>query len=425
MNGYQLSAQAARQEARWAASREQKAATLESHPSASRQDGDNFRTNRVSLAEYEDSGAAANVIGLSAVWACVNLIAGTIASLPLMVYQQRGDRREVARDHWAYRLLHDSPNADQTAVDFLEFLAGSVELQGNAFARKERVGNRVVSIVPVRPDLVTVRRRPDGSLGYRWTDEGREYDLGQDDVIHVRGFGGGPLGGASTLSVCRATFSGAMATDRAAAAIFRNGVRSTGSLKVNDKLTRDQRNDLEGHLQERFVGALNFGRPMLLDNGMEWVQLSIDPVDAQMVESRKLSVEEICRIFGVPPHMIGHTDNSTSWGTGLEQQTLGFQKFTLRRRLKRFEQTLEKQLLTPQDRVAGISVEFSLEGLLRGDSQARATFYQNMTQIGAMTINEVRALENLPPVPGGDVPRMQMQNVPITQAGTQTAQPTS
>ena len=149
----------------------------------------------------------------------------------------------------------------------------------------------------------------------------------------------------------------------------------------------------------------------------------IAPEDAQMLESRGFSVEEICRFFGVPPFMIGHTEKSTSWGTGLEQQTLGFQKFTLRRRLKRIEQALEKQLLRAEDRAAGLTIEFNLEGLLRGDSAGRAAFYQTMTQIGAMTINEVRALENLEKVEGGDVPRMQIQNVPITEAGQQQQLP--
>jgi HK97 family phage portal protein len=154
---------------------------------------------------------------------------------------------------------------------------------------------------------------------------------------------------------------------------------------------------------------------------MTWHALSINPDDAQMLESRAFSVEEICRFFGVPPFMIGHTEKSTSWGTGIEQQTLGFQKFTLRRRLKRIEQALEKQLLTPKDRAEGVTIEFNIEGLLRADSQARAQFYGRMTAIGAMTINEVRAYENLPPVEGGDVPRIQMQNVPITDAGNSLA----
>ena len=190
----------------------------------------------------------------------------------------------------------------------------------------------------------------------------------------------------------------------------------SGVLSTEKTLTPEQRQLAEQLLTEKFRGAMNAGRPMLLDNAVKWEQLTISPEDAQLLETRRFGIEEICRVFGVPPHMIGHTENSTSWGTGLEQQTLGFQKFTLRRRLKRIEQALEKQLRTPADRAAGISIEFNLEGLLRGDSEGRASFYNTMTQIGAMTINEVRALENLPPVEGGDTPRMQMQNVPITAA---------
>lgn len=166
-----------------------------------------------------------------------------------------------------------------------------------------------------------------------------------------------------------------------------------------------------------------FGRPMLLDNKMTWTQLTINPNDAQMLESRRFSVEEICRIFGVPPHMIGHSEKSTSWGTGLEQQTLGFQKFTLRRRLKRIEQALEKQLLTPADRAAGVTIEFNIEGLLRGDSKSRSEFYQaalgDTQKPGWMVRNEVRSLENLPPIPGWDDP-IEL----ITQAPAQPNLPT-
>jgi HK97 family phage portal protein len=179
--------------------------------------------------------------------------------------------------------------------------------------------------------------------------------------------------------------------------------------------------EIEGRVSEKYREAVSAGRPLILNNGMTWHALSINPDDAQMLESRAFSVEEICRFFGVPPFMIGHTEKSTSWGTGIEQQTLGFQKFTLRRRLKRIEQALEKQLLTPKDRAEGVTIEFNIEGLLRADSQARAQFYGRMTAIGAMTINEVRAYENLPPVEGGDVPRIQMQNVPITDAGNSLA----
>jgi HK97 family phage prohead protease len=147
-------------------------------------------------------------------------------------------------------------------------------------------------------------------------------------------------------------------------------------------------------------GAMNAGVPMLLDNGSSGSRSAINPEDAQMLESRAFGVEEICRFFGVPPHMVGHTEKVTSWGTGLEQQTLGFQKFTLRRRLKRIEQALEKQLLTPRATVRGITIEFNLEGFC-GRQRSRAEFYRRGPQNGWMTINEVRALENCRPSRAG------------------------
>lgn len=388
---------------------------LASWGGASRQDGQNFRTNSVTLAEYMDSPRG-NALGLAATYACVNLLAGTQASLPLMVYRTGTDGvRSVARDHPLYFVLHDSPNFDQTAVDFWEYMCAGLELHGNAYAViAKRQNGEIFSLTPVRPDLMTVRRNSAGVIEYTWADEGRNRKETQTNILHIRGFGGGPLGGASTLSVCRQTFAGALATERAANSMFVNGAMPSGILSTDKTLTPEQRKLAEQLLVEKFVGALNAGRPMLLDNGVKWDQLTIAPEDAQMLETRRFGVEEICRVFGVPPHMIGHTENSTSWGTGLEQQTLGFVKFTLRRRLKRIEQALEKQLLSLAERRNGIRIEFNLEGLLRGDSKGRSEFYKAMTQMGAMTINEVRALENMPPIEGGDVSRVQMQNQPLT-----------
>ncbi|MBB4858269.1 HK97 family phage portal protein [Novosphingobium chloroacetimidivorans] len=349
----------------------------------------------------------------------MNLLAGTIASLPLMVYRtDSAGVRLVARDHPLYYVLHDSPNYDQTAVDFWEFNCAGIELHGNSYAEIEkRSDGSIYSLTPIRPDAMCTRRLTNGDIEYSWNEDGKQRRVTQERILHIRGFGGNPLGGASTLSVCRQIFTGALNAEQAANGMFANGARPSGILSAPQAMKKEQRQEAEQLLIDKFVGAINAGRPMLLDNGLTWTQLTLSPEDAQMLESRRFSVEEICRVFGVPPHMIGHTENSTSWGTGLEQQTLGFNKFTLRRRVKRIEQALSKQLLTSADRVDGITIEFNLEGLLRGDSAGRAAFYTSMTQMGAMTINEVRTLENLPPVAGGDVPRMQMQNVPITQAG--------
>jgi len=366
-----------------------------------------------------ESVTAANVLGLSAVWACVNLLAGTIASLPLMVYRADGNgARQVAYDHPLYRVLHDSPNSLQTALDFWEFICGSVELWGNGYARKVRSGGRVMALLPIMPQLPVVRQLKNGTLEYRWSEDGVSYVENSDDVLHIRGFGGNPLGGMSTLAFGSRSFGLSLAIDRSAGSTFRNGIRPSGVMEMDAFFkTDEQRRDVEEGLNRKFVGALNAGRPLIIEGGAKWKQLSINPDDAQMLESRGFSVEETCRFFGVPPFMVGHTEKSTSFGRGLSEQVLGFQKFTLRRRLKRIEQALEKQLLTPLDRAAGIVIEFNLEGLLRADSSGRASFYREMTAIGAMTINEVRSLENLPPVEGGDVPRMQSQNVPITEAG--------
>lgn len=355
-------------------------------------------------------------LSLSAVWACVNLIAGTGASLPFMVYRETDAGRKVAKDHYLYRVLHDSPNYDQTAVDFWEFTLASLELWGNSYAKIDRSGGKVRAIHPVAPHIVSVKRRKtDGKIEYRWSEDGVSYVETDATMLHIRGFGGHPLGGMSTLSFGRNTFGLAKAIERAAGGMFKNGLRPSGILSMPGVLKDDQRDAIEAGLQKKFAGAVNAGKPMVLEGGVKWESLMLNPDDAQMLESRGFSVEEICRFFQVPPFMIGHTEKSTSWGTGLEQQTLGFQKFTLRRRLKRVEQAVSKQLLTPEDRARGISVEFNLEGLLRADSAGRSRFYQTMTGIGAMTINEVRSLENLPPVDGGDVPRMQMQNMPITE----------
>jgi len=361
---------------------------------------------------------ASSVLALSAAWGCVNLLAGTIGTLPLMVYRtDRLGSRIVAKDHPLYRVLHDSPNADQTALDFWEFMTISIELWGNAYAQLD-FGSQggIVGMTPVHPELMSVRRLGNGDLEYRWTDEGQAHVHRQNEMLHIRGFGGSPLGGLSTLSHGRNTFGLATAIDKSAGAVFANGMRPSVSLTYKEWLSPEQRLQTNGLLEEKFIGSMNAGRPIVLEGGMEAKTLSFNPDDAQMLESRGFSVEEICRFFGVPPFMIGHNEKSSGYPTSLEQQVLTFQKFTLMRRIKRIEQAIAKQILSAQDRAAGVTVEFNSEGLLRGDSAARSAFYTALLNVGVMTINQARALENWPPVEGGDVPRMQMQNVPITEA---------
>jgi len=378
------------------------------------------------LTDVSTSGKTVNAgsaLTLSTVWACTRLVAGTISSLPLVVYKDgANDTRAKFKAHPLYQLLQHSPNADQTALDFWQFVCVSLELWGNAFARIERgAGNRIIALTPIRPELVQVRRTLEGTIRYRYPDGSKSFDIGQDEMFHVRGFGGSPLGGLSTLSFGRQSFGLALATDEAAAQLYKNGLRPSGVLTTKDNatLTEPQRDDVYKYVVDRFGGENN-GKPLVLEAGLGWTAIAMNSVDAQMIESRQFSVEDGCRWFGVPPHMVGHTSNSTSWGTGLEQQTLGFLIFTLRERLKRIEQAIMKQLLTPAERLT-ITVEFNFEGLLRADSAARAAFYGQMVQNGIMPRNEVRRLENLPPIDGGDDLTIQSNMIPVSKLGELTS----
>jgi len=325
-----------------------------------------------------------SVLSLSTVWRCVSLLAGTVASLPVMVYRRDGqDVPTPHTEHALYKILHDAPNYDQTAFDFWHFMTCAIEMRGNAYARITRNGmGQIIALTPLNPACVTVTRQEDGGL--------------------------------SPLTVGRNVFGTALSADKTAGDMFRNGLRPTGVLTFQNWLNNEQRAVVKETLAAK-IGTGNGGKPLVLEGGTGWQQLALSPEDAQMLQSRAFSVEEICRLFGVPPHMVGHTEKATSWGSGLEQQTLAFLQFTLRERLKRIEQAINKQLLSRAERGKGIYASFNIESLLRADSHGRAEYYQTMTMIGAMTINEVRRLEHLPPVTGGDVARVQMQNVPIDQ----------
>jgi HK97 family phage portal protein len=356
-----------------------------------------------------------SVLGLSTAWACVNLLAGTVGSLPLTITKPGPSGVAIeAPEHPLYRILHDAPNAEQTTVDFWEGAQASLELKGNAVARKMRgSGGQLIGLSPMAWDFLQITRNSDGDLIYRYDGE----TLPSGEVLHIRGFGGSPLGGLSTIAFGANTFGTARAVDRAAGTMFRNGIRPSGILSTTDKLKKDQRDEVEELLQRKFSGALNAGRPMVLDNGLTWSALTMNPNDAQMLESREFSVEDICRLFGTPPHMIGHTAGNSQLGSSISEQTLGFNKFVLRRRCRRIEKAAKQQLLSPADLANGVDISFDMRGLMRGDDAARTAYYQSALMNGWMTINEVRKLEGLAPIAGGDVPHLQMQQIPISLAG--------
>lgn len=365
------------------------------------------------------------VNGLDTVWACVNLLAGTVGSLPLGVYQKTGRLLEPATDHPLYNVLGMSPNFDLSADEFIEFLGASIELRGNAYSEiKRNPSGAVIALDPIQPDTVTTRRNAKGQIEYRWIDESGKQRVEVDEKIwHIRGPFGTALGGKSAIQICKNTFGSAIAGEKAAGSVFRNGLATVGGVKMDKALNRKQRRELRENMREDYSGAKNAGTPMILDNGLDWVSISLSPEDLQLLSSRKYSVVQICRIFGVPPHLVQHTEGNTTLGTSITEQTLGFEKFSLRRRIKRIEGSAEKQLLTPAEYAAGFRIKFNLDGLLRADPKGRMDYYERGLRNGMFTINWTREKENLPPVPGGDQVRVQMQNVLLVDADGKITNP--
>ncbi len=355
---------------------------------------------------------------LSTVWACVRLISETVATLPFVLYQTSSDGgREVAFKEPLYRLIHDAPSADHTAVEFWEGVALCLALRGDAYAKKEMIGGRLIALTPLRTDLMRVKRDQVGRRKYHYSDPAGLKVYDEDEIFHVRGFGGAGDNGLSPISFARQSLGTAMAADELAGTMFANGTRPSGIMTTDKLLNKAQRAQLLQNIVEPFVGSENAGGVMVLEAGVKFQPVTMTPEDSQFLQTRGFHVEEICRWFRVPPFMVGHTEKSTSWGSGLEQQLIAFLTFSLKPYLSRIEQAVSRSLIPAAQR-ATLKPEFKVEGLLRTDSAARSAFYAVMVTNGIMTRNEVRRFENLPPLPGGDELTVQAQNVPLSEADT-------
>ncbi|HEX8596704.1 MAG TPA: phage portal protein [Pseudomonas sp.] len=353
---------------------------------------------------------------LSAVWACVRLRAQTVASLPLHL---RGEDKSHAKEHPLYRLLHSSPNADMTASEFWESQLASLDLWGNAFSHIVWIGRRVTALVPLNPEKMTVRRTSSGKLVYEYTKGGNVKEYAEEEILHLKGFTLDGLMGLSPIQFAAETLGGLMDANKAATREFQNGLKVGGFLKTGvATLAQEQRDRLRAGLST-FGLPENAGKWMVLEAGMEPASaqgIRINPVDAQLLESRYFGIEEICRAFGVPPQLVGHTNKASSWASSLEQTNMGFLTYSLRPTLVRIEQAIAKKLLLPEER--GLyRPKFAVEGLLRADSAARSSFYSQMLQNGVMSRNEVRALEDFPPVEGADALTAQLNLTTIDKIG--------
>lgn len=359
---------------------------------------------------------------LSAFWSGVRLISETIATLPIGVFERdaNGDKRPVG-SHPLYGILHDSPNADQTAVEFWEGRMLGLCTRGNGFAeKKEAAGGRLIALDRMPADTQVCRTEA-GSLEYRFYDRGKEERLPEAKVFHIRGFGDGDVG-LSPVSYARNTLGLARATDRYAGSVFSKGGRSKGFFTFPSgakPLTPDQREDARRTLVDANAGP-NAPWAGILEGGIDFKSVSISSRDAELILSRRFNVEDICRWLRIPPILIGHSaEGQTMWGSGVEQIILAWLMTGLRPYLVRIEQAAKKRLLSPADRARGLFVEIAVEGLLRADSAARAELMSKMIQNAGLRPNEWRRKENLPPDPSplADTLFINSTLVPLSMAG--------
>lgn len=374
------------------------------------------------LGAQSSSGKAVTVdkaMRLSAVWACVRIISTSVAGLPLSIYRRLPDGgRETARDFPLYDVVHNSPNEDMAAFHFWQAVVASMLLWGNAYCEIHRSGGRVIALDFLMPSRVTPEPDDDGRLRYFFQPrKGARREIAQADMLHIPAF---TLDGRMGLSAIRYgsdVFGSAMSADDAANTTFKNGMMPTVAFSVDKTLNPTQRAEFRDYVKT-ISGALNAGKSPVLEQGVKPEMIGINPADAQLLESRGHSIEEICRWFGVPPWMVMKTDKGSNWGTGLEQQQIAFLTYCIMTYTAPIEQCVNKRCLTAVDRIKHYA-EFSLEAFLRADSAGRAAYLSTMGQNGYMTRNEGRHKENLPSMPGGDILTVQSNLVPLDQLGKQ------
>lgn len=362
---------------------------------------------------------------MTAVYSCVRILAEAVAGLPLHLYRNTDEGgKEKAIDHPLYLLLHDEPNPEMSSFVFRETLMTHLLLWGNAYAQIIRNGkNEVVALYPLMPNKMSVDRDDNGHLYYtyyRGPDEAIKnkafaVTLQPSDVLHIPGLGFDGLVGYSPIAMAKNAIGMAIACEEYGAKFFANGAAPGGVLEHPSTIKDPQR--VRESWQSTFGGSGNANKIAVLEEGMKYTPIGISPEQAQFLETRKFQINEIARIFRVPPHMVGDLEKSSF--SNIEQQSLEFVKYTLDPWVIRWEQSLMRALLSHTEKKAYF-VKFNLEGLLRGDYQSRMNGYAIGRQNGWMSANDIRELENLDRIPeseGGDLYLINGNMLPLKNAG--------
>ncbi len=362
-----------------------------------------------------------NAIRATTVFRCVSIIANTIASLPWNVYKRTKDGRETADQHPLYRLLHDAPNRITSSYTFRQIITAGLLTNGNGFAVIGRNnGGRILDLLQIPPQDVEVARI--GSPGtyrldYKVHLDSKPYDVSQENILHVPGLGFDGVRGISVISaVGRQAISLDLAIEDFQARLMAASMRPSGVVEIDKSLSPEGLDTLRNAFERLYAGREKAGKTVFLDRGMKFSAMQINPEDAQTLENRHFQVADIARIYGVPLHLLGETEKATSWGSGIEQQQIAFTVYVIGPWLKSIEQEFNRKLFR-----APYFCEFSVQGLLRGDSKARSEFYSKGVNNGWLMPNEARRFENLPAEEGADQLFINRASVPIDQAGQEAA----
>ncbi len=363
---------------------------------------------------------------MSAVWACTKVLSESIGMLPLILYRRDGDKKSRAADHPLYSILHDQPNPEMTAYTFKQSMMVHLCLRGNAYAEieRDRLG-RVIALWPIAQDQfsVTPKRDDKGRIYYQvWSRKaGSEYKIPADKMLHIMGLGYNGLVGLSPIGQARQSIGLGLAAEEFGARFFGNGANLSGVLQHPEKISSEAAERLRKSWNELYSGLSNSSKTAILEEGMTYNRIGIPPEDAQFMETRKFQTIDIARIFRVPPHKIMELERAT-WAN-IEHLSIEFVTDSLGPWLENWEQTISWKLLDPKERQEYFA-EYLVNALLRGDTTARYSSYAVGRQNGWLSANDIRKLENMDPIDGGDVYLVPLNMVPADQAGSRPPKPT-
>jgi len=340
----------------------------------------------------------------TAVYSCVRILAEAVASLPLHVYRYKENGKERVYNHHLYHILHNEPNTEMSSFVFRETLMSHLLIWGNAYAQIIRDGaGRVVALYPLLPNKMTVSRDKNGEIYYIYTttsDENPNFKdygsvvLRKQDVLHIPGLGFDGLVGYSPIAMAKNAVGMTIATEEYGASFFANGANPGGVLEhpgvlKDPKKVRDSWNEV-------YRGTANAHKIAVLEEGMKYQQIGIPPEEAQFLETRKFQINEIARLYRIPPHMVGDLEKSSF--SNIEQQSLEFVKYTLDPWVIRWEQAMQRSLLLPKEKQE-FFIRLNVDGLLRGDYQSRMNGYSVARQNGWLSANDIREMEDMNPIP--------------------------